>query len=803
MVVKMMKWRPWPVLINKKFQLRLLLESLEGLSVGDNGSFEKSELMAHVKWKGPKRKLGSRFRSIQRNCTALQRVRDNGIVEWNENFDHVCVLTMVKDNAFHRWDVRFEIINALGHEPKSRPSVVATAFLNLGEFAPPVKSSKQTTKIPVSCFIGGVTTEAALVVTLDFVELQTSQEAFDPVHRLLAPSLSCIGGHMSEKGDPSALKSDLQKEPLEGKPVKTSSEEDGSDCKLSPRSEECESPDLFDSESTDECNEDDAEDGDGSSFWRSFSYDTLAAANLSVGAVYLDCKEDEYGDYESRNIKTSLDPIPKLIDEPSSSDSDHSLPQPAMRRLLSWKSRKFSFRSPRAKGEPLLKKAYGEEGGDDIDFYRRQSRSHIEPPQLLQGNSIASPISTIVNSKTFVCLLQLHEGEKGVLPNISQCLDFGDDQFTIGSWEQKELVSRDGQMKLSVQVFFASIDQRSEQAAGESACTALVAVIADWLHNNHNSMPIKSQFDLLIREGSLEWRKLCDVEAYKERFPDRHFDLDTVLQAKVRPLSVVPENSFIGFFRPEGIGDSFEFLQGSMSFDNIWDEITNANMGETQISEPQIYIVSWNDHFFVLKVEKEAFYIIDTLGERLSEGCNQAYILKFDQETALYQLPPKEQKLAEEKSSTTSISATKKDSKSTSRKESKLATTEDAKSATTENAKQNVKNAEAQISDTRAPETLCDKHNEERLICKGKESCKAFINGFLAALPLRDLQGACVFLGLNSEALLQGLNRDAFDLRKYLHVKDDTGIYDNNKGYGTRQVLVLKAIPVGCAFADF
>ena len=86
----------------------------------------------------------------------------------------------------------------------------------------------------------------------------------------------------------------------------------------------------------------------------------------------------------------------------------------------------------------------------------------------------------------------------------------------------------------------------------------------------------------------------------------------------------------MGFFRPEGMGDSFDFLQGAMTFDTIWDEITNAMMVESQNNEPKIYIVSWNDHFFLLKVEREAFYIIDTFGERLFEGCNQAYILKFD-----------------------------------------------------------------------------------------------------------------------------------------------------------------------------
>ena len=140
-------------------------------------------------------------------------------------------------------------------------------------------------------------------------------------------------------------------------------------------------------------------------------------------------------------------------------------------------------------------------------------------------------------------------------------------------------------MKLFAQVFFGSIDQRIERDASESACTALVPIIADWMHKNPNTMPIKSQYDMLIWEGSQEWRIICEVQDYKERFPDRHFDLNTVLQDKIRSLSVVHEKSFVGFFRPEGMGDSFDFLQGEMTFDSIWDEITNAMMVESHNNE--------------------------------------------------------------------------------------------------------------------------------------------------------------------------------------------------------------------------
>jgi len=74
--------------------------------------------------------------------------------------------------------------------------------------------------------------------------------------------------------------------------------------------------------------------------------------------------------------------MPKLIDNPSSSDSDHSLPQTFLRSLLSWKRRKVSFRVVREMAEPLLNEACREEGGDDIDFNRRQSRFPTQPPPV-------------------------------------------------------------------------------------------------------------------------------------------------------------------------------------------------------------------------------------------------------------------------------------------------------------------------------------------------------------------------------------------------------------------------------------
>ncbi|XP_028779254.1 uncharacterized protein LOC114735705 isoform X1 [Neltuma alba] len=251
-------------------------------------------------------------------------------------------------------------------------------------------------------------------------------------------------------------------------------------------------------------------------------------------------------------------------------------------------------------------------------------------------------------------------------------------------WQKKELMSRDGKAKLNTSVFFASFDQRSEQASGESACAALVTLVAHWLHSNKD-MPTRPEFDRLITEGSSEWRRLCEKDnACSKLFPDNHFDLETVIEAKLRPLSVVPGKSYTGFFSP----NKFRSLRGAMSFDEIWYEISR----DVVDYEPRIYIVSWNDHFFVLKLEADAYYLIDSLGERLFEGCKEAFILKFDDSSLMYEEVDKAVR-----SNNSSCSSSSRSS-------------------------------------------LVSEKEKLKLVCSGKDCCKEFIKRFLAALPLKYLE---------------------------------------------------------------
>ncbi|KAL1204707.1 hypothetical protein V5N11_017323 [Cardamine amara subsp. amara] len=645
MVVKMMKWRPWPPLVTRKYEVKIAVKRLEGWDLVR----EKEKLTVEIRWKGPKATLGSlRRTTVKRNFTKEAVGGESNVVSWeDEEFQSLCSLTSYKDTLFYPWEIAFSVFtNEMKQGQKNKAPVVGTAFLNLAEYARVTDQKEFDINIPLT-LSASVASEPhpLLFVSLSLFELRTTPETLDSVAQtavVLVPSPSPqqpIETHSNDKEDVSAIKAGLRKVKIFTEFVSTRK------AKKACREEEEDRFSSFDSsESLDDFETDfDVGKEDLMSVRKSFSYGPLSYANgvgssLSCGTKVSDEDEDwVYYSHRKSDVGAGCsdaeDSAANLVYETS------LLPR---RSILPWRKRKLSFRSPKSKGEPLLKKDNGEEGGDDIDYDRRQLSSDEALPPF--GKSKIDDDSS-VNPRSFFS-------------------EFGDDSFAIGSWEEKEVISRDGHMKLQTNVFLASIDQRSERAAGESACTALVAVIADWFQKNGNLMPIKSQFDSLIREGSLEWRNLCENETYMQKFPDKHFDLETVLQAKIRSLSVIPGKSFIGFFHPEG-NDQRGKIRVSASDDGD--------------SSPRVYIVSWNDHFFVLKVEKEAYYIIDTLGERLQEGCDQAYILKFDDKTVIH----------------------------------KILHTEGSESET---------------------------EPESEIVCRGKESCKEYIKNFLAAIPIRELQ---------------------------------------------------------------
>lgn len=713
----MMRWRPWPPLVSKKYEVRLVVRRLEGwdlVRVGVPETEKAERLTVEIRWKGPKLALSSLRRTVKRNFTKeVEGVGQDGVVSWeDEEFLSLCTLSAYKENVFHPWEIGFTVFtNGFNQGPKNKVPVVGTALLNLAEYASASDQKEFELSIPLTLSFGMAEPRPMLCISLNLLELRAAQEVTEPVQGAIVPVQSPLPAGESistEKDELSAIKAGLRKVKIftgyvsARRAKKACREEEGSEGRGSARSDDGEYNYPFDSDSLDDYEEGESDEGkEDPNVRKSFSYGTLAYANCAGGSFYSSMRINGEGEdwvYYS-NRKSDVGCL--QIEDSTASASDPSLLQSSKRSILPWRKRKLSFRSPKAKGEPLLKKGNGEEGGDDIDFDRRQLSSDEALP------------------------LGWYKTDEDSSANRTSVSEFGDDSFAIGSWEQKEVISRDGHMKLQAQMFFASIDQRSERAAGESACTALVAVIADWFQNNRDLMPIKSQFDSLIREGSLEWRNLCENETYRERFPDKHFDLETVLQAKIRPLTVLPEKSFIGFFHPEGMEEGrFDFLEGAMSFDNIWDEISHAGLQCQSNSEPQVYIVSWNDHFFILKVEPDAYYIVDTLGERLYEGCNQAYILKFDSNTVIRSLP--------------SVSRSS-DEKQTSNQQLGEKAAEPKSSLQVQQADVKDEGPVKDLVVTKGEESM-QNGEEEAVVCQGKESCKEYIKSFLAAIPIRELQ---------------------------------------------------------------
>lgn len=113
-----MRWRPWPPLISRKYEVKLVVKRLEGGGwVHEGAEKDNGGLAVEIRWKGPKISLGSFRRTVKRNCTreeTLKRVDGpNGgvLVEWDEEFQSVCSLSGHKENVFHPWEINFNVLH--------------------------------------------------------------------------------------------------------------------------------------------------------------------------------------------------------------------------------------------------------------------------------------------------------------------------------------------------------------------------------------------------------------------------------------------------------------------------------------------------------------------------------------------------------------------------------------------------------------------------------------------------------------------------------------------------------------------
>lgn len=233
-------------------------------------------------------------------------------------------------------------------------------------------------------------------VSLSLQELRIAHENTEQAQRSVTPPpLSPGNGEIStpDKDEPSGFKAGLRKVKIfrgisADRAKKACREEEGSDGKSSARSYDADYPLDTDSLEADEADSEELKDAD-STVRKSFSYGTLAYANHAGGLSHINLSSSEDEDWiYYRNYKEKNDyATPSIIDP-----SEELLI--SKRSIFPWRKRKLSFRSPKNKGEPLLKKDSGEEGGDDIDFDRRMMSSSDEVNNS-QLNKPAFPLSNI------------------------------------------------------------------------------------------------------------------------------------------------------------------------------------------------------------------------------------------------------------------------------------------------------------------------------------------------------------------------------------------------------------------------
>lgn len=222
------------------------------------------------------------------------------------------------------------------------------------------------------------------------MELRAAQESSELVQKSVVPVASPLAQtgetNLAEKDEVSTIKAGLRKVKIltefvsARKARKSSREEEGSEGNLSARSEDGEYNYPFDSDSLDDFEEGESDEvKEDPNVRKSFSYGKLAYANAE-GSFYSSIRVKSDDDVDEgwvyySNHKSDTGSLPVEDSSTTVSSSEPYLSQSSKRSILPWRKRKLSFRSPKSKGEPLLKKAYGEEGGDDIDFDRRQLSS--------------------------------------------------------------------------------------------------------------------------------------------------------------------------------------------------------------------------------------------------------------------------------------------------------------------------------------------------------------------------------------------------------------------------------------------
>ncbi|KAJ6323190.1 hypothetical protein OIU77_012928 [Salix suchowensis] len=221
MVVKMMRWRPWPPLSSRKFEAKVIIHKLQGLNWVQDGEQDNDEskkrLVVEMKWKGQKG-IALR-RSAKRNFTEEGGFCGDGVFEWNEEFNSVCNLSGNKDGVFLPWEIVFAVFIGYKQGPRNKALLVGTATLNLAEYASIAKEREAKIDVPLTVHNGTVEAAPLLHLSIKLMELITIQEPLRAVQRVIetapptspSPSSSSLETLSPRRDELSVIKAGLRK----------------------------------------------------------------------------------------------------------------------------------------------------------------------------------------------------------------------------------------------------------------------------------------------------------------------------------------------------------------------------------------------------------------------------------------------------------------------------------------------------------------------------------------------------------------------------------------------------------------
>ncbi|KAM3321453.1 hypothetical protein P3S67_002604 [Capsicum chacoense] len=391
MVVKMMKCMSWPPLLSsKKYEAKITVNCLKGFNFLLNekmGVQDFDRLRVEIKWKGSSKSISLNLgsfnrRSIKKNFTKEECLKeDEGIVEWNEEFLSVCNFSGWKEGVFQPWEVVFTVINGTSKGPNQKVPVLSAATLNLADFASVAGNKQDDIEIfvPLEVSVGSFKSYLSLCLVLNLVELRNTHEASEIFPKfIMSTPVSPNPGKslLTDKNGGGSLKAGLRKFKFlkalsfrRHKKAYHAEEGSSSDGRNSVRSEDPDYVYPVDTDSLDEDSKGESEEGkEDTSVQKLFSYEALVYANHAGGSFCSNTSgssSDEDLVHYSHHISDTRHKYPE-----DTTAANQSAEQSSKCSLLSRRKKKLSFKSPKTKGEPLLKKHYGKDGGDDIDFDR-------------------------------------------------------------------------------------------------------------------------------------------------------------------------------------------------------------------------------------------------------------------------------------------------------------------------------------------------------------------------------------------------------------------------------------------------